>query len=458
MNLKLKIIFVLTAWMLVVLALSNVFIYYLFIRLTAGSEIQLLTEKAQTLIRKDLVHYPEYWRSPGPLEELLIPQEMIRYITPNSTVAYQIYSDEDLLIKPAQYSTKDTSTYIRAPKAGLYVYVLSPVYIEGKQVATLEIGRNLSDVGSYLDTLLTVLISTSAVAVLLSIMGGYLYTRIVFKPLDQLIYTMQTIEKSGVFRLIELPQPQRPPKDELARLGDTFNRMIIKLEKNFQRQRQFLADASHELRTPLTIIESYASLLRRWASNDPKLREEALGAIQAEAAHLKGLTHNLLSLIDEEKDQQYRWTTINLIPLITSTVASLRLTSGRSIEIVFSNHAEDPIMLACDPDKMKQLLIILLDNALKYSKHPVTVTVRVEHLYMQLQIIDQGIGVANSDIPYLFDRFYRTDKARNRKQGGVGLGLAIADNIVRQHEGTIELTSRLGEGTTVTVTIPKKCQ
>ncbi|MNI17101.1 Alkaline phosphatase synthesis sensor protein PhoR [compost metagenome] len=107
-----------------------------------------------------------------------------------------------------------------------------------------------------------------------------------------------------------------------------------------------------------------------------------------------------------------------------------------------------------DPSKLKQLLIILLDNALKYSKSSVQINLRKQKRYIQMDIIDQGIGVAEADLPHLFNRFYRTDKARNRKQGGVGLGLAIADHIVRLHEGTIKLTSQQGKGTTVTVKLP----
>ncbi|MEW9701018.1 ATP-binding protein [Paenibacillus sp. SI8] len=455
MSLRLKITLWVTAGLLLILFFSFTFVYYMFIRITTNGEIELLKEKAHALLLKDLPHHPEYWTNNSHLDEFLIPQEMLRYITPESKVLYQVYSDERLLGYKPTYVNKESVTTATS-QDGIFIFVRMPVFDQGHQVATLEIGRSLRKLGEYSNILISILLLTSAGTLIVSLLGGYFYTNVIFRPLHELIGTMQNIEKSGSFRRIEL-SPSRA-QDELSMLGETFNRMIDRLEETFQKQEQFIADASHELRTPLTIIESYASLLRRWAFSDAKLREEALEAIQSESAQLKLLTQNLLSLTDTERENCEESVTFNLLPLVQQTASSLRLTSGREIEVQIPPKMKELLMMG-NPNNLKQLLVILVDNALKYSKQIVVINIQeYESSQVHIQVIDRGIGIAEKDLPYLFDRFYRADKARNRKQGGAGLGLAIAYNIVKKHKGSIKLQSRLGEGTTAIITLPKSCQ
>ncbi|MBP1992382.1 sensor histidine kinase [Paenibacillus eucommiae] len=454
MSIKLKITLLLSAWLLIILLLGNSVIYFLFIRITTNSEAGLLREKANTLIAKDLYNHPEYWQKPGPLDEFLIPQEMIRLVTPDLKVLHEVYTDEELLKQRPHYTNKETTKIVHV-KGGYYIYVMMPVYNDRlQQLATLEIGQSLGALSGYLETLVSVLLFTSIGTVMLSYAGLHFYIKVILKPLDQLIATMQTIEENGVFKRIHLPDD--PKQDELTLLGATFNRMIDRLEDTFLKHRQFLADASHELRTPITVIDSYASLLRRWASSDPALREEALDAIQTESAQLKKLTENLLSLMEEE--HRMKRVDFDLTPLIVSTAASLKLTFNRNIETRLPEGDDNCLTMQGDPEKIKQLLIILIDNAVKYSKQTIIVSAEKNAHYIKLQVEDRGIGISKEDLPRLFDRFYRTDKARNRKQGGAGLGLAIADNIVRLHQGTITISSQLGKGTLLTVKLPTTCQ
>ncbi|MCY9661958.1 HAMP domain-containing sensor histidine kinase [Paenibacillus chondroitinus] len=455
MSLKLKITLGVAVGLMLILFISFTFAYYMFIRVTTNGEADLLKEKARTLLLKDLPNHPEYWQDNSSMEELLIPQEMLRYIGPDSKVIYQIYSDETLIRYPVTYVNKDTVT-VETASDGIYVFVKMPVFKEGHQLATLEIGRSLRRLGQYADMLISVLLLTSTGTLILALIGGYFYTNVLFRPLQDFVSTMQNIEQSGSFRHINLPA--KDTNDELVILGATFNRMIDRLQDMFQKQEQFLADASHELRTPLTIIESYASLLRRWAFHDEKLREEALEAIISESAQLKQLTQNLLSLTDVVRENCEQNVDFDLLPLARQTAASLRMTSGREIDVELASEQQE-LLMSGDSYKIKQLLIILLDNALKYSQQKIIMHIELtEDHWVILKVIDQGIGIAEGDIPNLFDRFYRSDKARNRKQGGVGLGLAIALHIVQKHKGTIEIQSRLGEGTTVIVKLPTTCQ
>ena len=289
-------------------------------------------------------------------------------------------------------------------------------------------------------------------AILISFMGVIFTLNLYSGRSNRLADTMQRIEKSGSFRkLKENWVKENTYTDELEKLGFIFNSMIGRLEKNFHQQRQFLADASHELRTPLTIIESYASLLKRWASNDPELREEAIEAIHSESIRLKGLVKSLLTLA-EGQEAPLHLEKFSLLPMFHVTIASLQQTYGRSIEI-HTEHAE--IWLIADVEKVKQLLIILLDNAIKYSDKKVDVFVQEGKEDVQIVIQDYGIGIEQDKLSYLFERFYRVDQARNRKTGGAGLGLSIAKRIVDQHDGEIEINSQLHVGTSIHVILPK---
>ncbi|MGO4499262.1 ATP-binding protein [Paenibacillus sp. 2RAB27] len=454
MSLRLKITLWVSIGLMVVLFFSFTFVYYMFIRVTTKGEIDLLKDKARALLLKDLPNHPEYWKDNMQMDELLIPQEMLRYITPDSKVAHEIYSDTNLASYPASYSTKASETLL-TDADGIILFVRTPVFKDGKQVALLEIGRSLRRLGTYSEMLISILVLTSIGALILALIGGYFYTNVLFRPLKQFIATMQNIEESGSFRHITLPANQA--NDELMMLGNTFNRMIDRLQDMFRKQEQFLADASHELRTPLTIIESYASLLRRWASSNDQLREEALEAIVSESAQLKLLTQNLLSLTNTNRANCEQNTEFDLIPLVEQTAASLRVTSSREIRVQFELNMKE-LPMTGDPYQIRQLLIILIDNALKYSQKIVDIRICLQEKQVIIKVMDQGIGIPEEDLPHVFDRFYRSDKARNRKQGGAGLGLAIAQHIVQKHQGTIELLSSLGLGSTAVVTLPQSCQ
>ncbi|NQX62371.1 sensor histidine kinase [Paenibacillus qinlingensis] len=454
MSLRLKITLWVSIGLMVILFFSFTFVYYMFIRVTTKGEIDLLKDKASALLLKDLPNHPEYWKDNMQMDELLIPQEMLRYITPDSKVAHEIYSDTNLASYPASYSTKASETLL-TDADGIILFVRTPVFKDGKQVALLEIGRSLRRLGMYSEMLISILVLTSIGALILALIGGYFYTNVLFRPLKQFIATMQNIEESGSFRHITLPDNQA--NDELMMLGNTFNRMIDRLQEMFRKQEQFLADASHELRTPLTIIESYASLLRRWASSNDQLREEALEAIVSESAQLKLLTQNLLSLTNKNRENCEQNTDFDLIPLVEQTAASLRVTSSREIRVQ-SEHNMKELPMTGDAYQIRQLLIILIDNALKYSQKIVDIRICLQEKRVIIEVMDQGIGIAEEDLPHVFDRFYRSDKARNRKQGGAGLGLAIAQHIVQKHQGTIEIQSSLGLGSTAVVTLPQSCQ
>jgi two-component system, OmpR family, sensor histidine kinase ArlS len=317
------------------------------------------------------------------------------------------------------------------------------------------------------------LASGTVIAIFFAVGVAVLYVRWIYKPVGLLAGKMEEIEKSGAFG--RLVGKFASGEDEFGRLGGTFNRMMSRLEDNYLRQRHFVQDASHELRTPLTVIASYAGMLRRWGGDDRKLREEAVTAIEQESERLLHLVKNLLQSADEDEETpKAAFAVLDLLELAVQTAHELFLSFERTITVqplpgqaalapspdkdsAAAGAAAD-FRLEGDREKLKQLLIILLDNALKYSSEPVDLLLRAEpdKDRIILSVKDRGVGIAPEHISRLFDRFYRVDEARTRRTGGSGLGLSIARRIVAEHRGEIAVESEPGQGTVVTVRLPRQ--
>ncbi|SFM06679.1 Signal transduction histidine kinase [Paenibacillus sp. 1_12] len=451
MKLRTKITLLIAFSLLLVLLLFNVITYITVVNMTTTNEIRLLWEAAQPIMSQPGLYSPDRWNRVSWLRPFLSPQSMIRIIDTNSQIHADLHSQDELTQIPAVFSARGFAKKIKTANT-LIVYIQTPIIDENNiTLGALQIGRKLDTLDEYLRVLVTVLMFTTLGAAFFALMSGMYYTRVILRPIHRLAFIMEVNQQNGVF--MQMAIPPYGHHDELGQLVQTFNTMIGKLEHNFNRQKQFLADASHELKTPLTIIESYADLLKRWGGSDTALREEAIEAIQSEAARLRNLTQSLLSLANTEAEGQKLWQTFDLTELVRTTAATLQQTFHRSV------HVDNPsiISLYGDPGQIKQLLIILLDNAIKYSQKPIRIQLfkdqRDEDIII-LRVIDQGIGVEPTEIPRLFDRFYRVDQARSRETGGSGLGLAIARNIVRLHKGTVTITSSIGAGTQVTVKLP----
>jgi signal transduction histidine kinase len=221
--------------------------------------------------------------------------------------------------------------------------------------------------------------------------------------------------------------------------------------KLYSRQRQ-LADLTHELRTPLTVIESYASMIKRWAGQDPKLREEATEVILSEAARLRHLAARLLSRSAAAgRAAEDPITPLNLTVQLRETAERLSVAFGRTILV----QSEDrPAVITGHAQELRQLWVILLDNAIKYSREAIDIGLNESAHSVFVTIRDRGIGIPPYEMPYLFKRRYRGRAVRKRRTGA-GLGLSIANDIVSRHGGNIQIESKPGAGTTVTVALPK---
>ena len=217
------------------------------------------------------------------------------------------------------------------------------------------------------------------------------------------------------------------------------------LENNYTKQQQFVGNASHELKTPLTVIESYAKLLERRGFSNEALNKEALEAIIKETSNMKQMMEQMLELAKVNEQPKMEWATIPIKPLLEEIAQRMKQAYGTHLNITGDN-----LSIVSDEAKLKQLLFIFLDNARKYSEQPIDVEI-VNGAVVQIRITDYGIGIPQEDLPHLFDRFYRVDKARNRQTGGTGLGLPIAKQLAQLLAIHIDMTSSVGVGTTVTL-------
>jgi two-component system, OmpR family, sensor histidine kinase CiaH len=234
-------------------------------------------------------------------------------------------------------------------------------------------------------------------------------------------------------------------------------RALIPIQQAFRRQQEFVADASHELRTPLTVLQSSTELLNQHRAEPLAANAELFDDVRDEIARMVRLTTDLLTLARTDSGElELMVAPIDVAELATDvTRLTLPLAQARGVELSANTHGSSPVVDA-DPDRLQQVLLILLDNAIKHTPAGghVDVEVRQHSGYAMLDVVDSGEGIAPEHLERIFDRFYRADKARSRAHGGTGLGLAIARMLVDAHDGSIEVTSTPGVGTRVSVRLP----
>lgn len=330
------------------------------------------------------------------------------------------------------------------------VTVAMPFISTGGEVAELQITQLADDIAGQLATLRLILIGLTAAAMIPVIASSVALGRIVTRPINELTGTMRENREKGTFEKID----ESRGKDELHEMTLAYNDMMDQLGRNYEKQERFVSDASHELETPITVVESYARLLKRRGFDDLNVANEAIDAILSQAIRMKDLTAQLLDLARSDQSAAYHFKQADIRDIAEETVSPMRQAYGRE----FAIEGPDQLLAETDPDKLRQLLFILLDNAKKYSDGAVRLTLDEREDRIVLDIADHGPGIPEADLPHLFDRFYRVDSDRNRKTGGTGLGLALAKEIAEGLGADISVESVIGVGTVFRINFPSKRQ
>ncbi|MDR1000564.1 MAG: HAMP domain-containing histidine kinase [Clostridiales bacterium] len=283
------------------------------------------------------------------------------------------------------------------------------------------------------------------VGVVVAVFIGRIMSKVTLNPISRMIQTAQRIGAEDLSERIEVSDPD----DELKQLALAFNDMLKRLEVSFCQQAQFVADASHELRTPIAVINGYANLLNRWGKDDPAVLQESLDCIIAQTEHMSNMAKKMLLLAKEEQ-AAVQHLPINLSEIANTVVKEMELFKNKwNVQLNFSGRC----MILGDYDMVKQLVWILMDNAVKYSlsyEAGIEIDIFDKDDSICLAIKDHGIGISNEDLPYIFQRFYRADRARtSTNRGGIGLGLSIASRIIKQHHAKVIVDSIPQVGTQI---------
>lgn len=374
---------------------------------------------------------------------------MLRIVAPGGGGYPQVTSpsQSSLRLREAEYYREKTEQVIRH-EVQRYAFVSVPVIWHDGEVVNLQLTQSLQDTDNTLRALRIVLIAVTILAMIPAFVSGRLLARLIVRPIASLTGTMRDIRSSGRFKRIPLRESQG---DELAEMGQAFNRMIDLLEDNFEKQESFVSNASHELKTPLTVIESYASLLKRKGQERPELFRESIDAIHSEAVRMREMTEHLLLLARGKADWNVDRRPVDMVALVEDAARSFRSAYRREIAV----EAAIPVVTETDERLLRQLMFILLDNARKYSEEPIAIAVGQSDADSWIRIRDRGIGIPKEELPKVFERFYRVDQAGGRQSGGSGLGLALAKEIADALGARIELDSLAGTGTTATIVLPR---
>lgn len=282
---------------------------------------------------------------------------------------------------------------------------------------------------------------------------AYFISRLISKPIEQIHDIIASINEDNIDskRLI-IPKKN----DEFAVVSQQFNELLDKISFYISQQKHFVEDVSHELRTPVAIVEGHLKLLNRWGKDDPEVLEESLEASLAEIKRMKTLVQEMLDLSRAPQvREQYKDATAEVVDTLTQIVSNFKVLYP-DFTFVFDIDSKADLLSPIYRNHFEQVIIILLDNAVKYSTNRKEIIVSLSTVADQVEIgiQDFGMGLSEEDKKKVFSRFYRVDKARSRERGGNGLGLSIAKELIEGYNGSISLTSHLDQGTVFKVKLP----
>ena len=319
--------------------------------------------------------------------------------------------------------------------------------------------------------IITVLGIVEGIFLLEEIIFGTTKIRKVLKPLNEIAETASRLSnmyfdeekfhslEDAISKISPVTSDERIHigDSELQGLEDAINKLLGRMRDSYRQQARFVSDASHELRTPISVIQGYANMLDRWGKNDESVLEESITAIKAESENMKNLVEQLLFLARGINGK----TQLTMTEFLLNDMMNEVLEESKMIDKnhIYSYINSESISAYGDIGLLKQTARILIENSAKYTDKGEVIILRVGRndkgeAYFSIQ--DNGIGINERDIPHLFERFFRADTARVRKDGGTGLGLSIAKWIIDNHKGYFSVLSREGIGTRIMVFLPQK--
>ncbi|MCL4545024.1 MAG: HAMP domain-containing histidine kinase [Chloroflexi bacterium] len=346
----------------------------------------------------------------------------------------------------------DEITYEDNAAGGHDLVALIPVRVPslaGAIIGVVQLSTPLADVDATLRNLLIFDAAGAMLGIAVAALSAPAVSQTALAPLQKITLAARAIAAGDLGQRAAL----RAGSDEIGELGTAFDHMADRVEATIATQRRFVADASHELRTPLAVLASGLEVLQMDPMAGAERRDQLIEQLRREAGRMGKLVQELLDLASFDRGITLERRTADVARILRDVADEARLLSPRH-QII--DEAPSRLSAQVDPDRIRQLLLILADNSIHHTevggKVHLVAAVRGERLL--LQVLDTGSGIPAELLPHVFDRFFRADKARARTEGRVGLGLAIARSIAEAHGGSIEIESTVGVGTRVTVLLP----
>lgn len=329
-----------------------------------------------------------------------------------------------------------------------------PILIaDGTLIGWIQAAQSLETVDATLQGFRAQLMWGIPFVLLLAGLGGYFLANRALQPIERITTTAQEITIHDLTRRLDY----RGPEDEIGRLAHTFDRMLARLHDSFWREQRFTGDAAHELRTPLTVLKGQIEV----TLSRPRKREEYQSKLLELGTQVDRLSRlsNALLFLSRSDQKQLSWDPVSfdlgeLLDVIVEQIQPLAHERGLMVQMNLTPN----LHIYGDPDHLTRLFLNLLDNAVKYTPRWGQLTIEASNDPARTRVVihNSGPGIPPEHLPHLFNRFYRVDADRSRETGGDGLGLAIAQEIVRLHGGEIYAESEPGQGVTFTVYLPNQ--
>ncbi|TSI10586.1 cell wall metabolism sensor histidine kinase WalK [Lysinibacillus sp. BW-2-10] len=445
MKLRTKIHLFTTLLMVALLIVMNYGIFLLYEQLSIDTEAKQLHSRGEELLTA-LSKVDQTANVDTILRAYIPTNGAIRVLNTNGKEITSISTSFSMDSISTKIDEKEQYSISEVDGSPLIITQTKAIWINGK-VVDLQLLQRLDDLAKNQQLLKLILVAMTVLIAIPILLSNMALSRIILRPLEQLILAMKKSETSGTYEKLEKSDVG---KDELAEMGRTFNRMMEALETNYMKQQQFVSNASHEFKTPLTVIESYAKLLLRRGFTNEKVATEALEAIVNESTRMNNMIVQMLELAKYKERIPLSIQQLDVTHLLENTLTQMRQAYNRNFHYQFA----ESLYIITDEPKLKQLLFILLDNARKYSDERIEVSATKQTNSITISIRDYGVGIPQDQLPHLFDRFFRVSEDRNRKTGGTGLGLAIANEIAHSLQIKIEVESEVDVGTCFILHIP----
>lgn len=331
----------------------------------------------------------------------------------------------------------------------------SPIYTDdGVLIGYIQMSDELQEFNAFSKNFAYIAVLLGVFALLLSGVIGYCLAGRLLSPIKTIADDMKFIRKDN-YPEERIDVGNR--KDEIQYLAHSYNEMLDRIQENILQQQRFVSDVSHELRTPVSIIEGHLKMLSRWGKSDPEILEESLNASLEEISRMKTMVNQMLDLTRSEQDiEKDKVEDTQVLPIIVRKYNDFKLLHP-NFQIVLENQLTMKDTAKIHSGHLSQLMVILFDNAIKYSKDEkrIELFTSKDQDYISISVKDYGRGISESELDKIFDRFFRADESRVNDTEGTGLGLSIAQNIINRYEGDIKVESELGRGTRFTVLIPR---